>query len=103
MKSIESSIFDKLTQALKPTYLEITNESPQHHVAEGAETHFKVIVVSSVFSGLSSVKRHQKIYAEVRAEMNVGLHAISLHTYSPEEWEKSGQIPKSPACRGGSQ
>jgi len=29
------------------------------------------------------------------------VHALALHTFTPEEWAASGQVPDSPDCRGG--
>lgn len=100
---ILDSLQEKITKTLSPSYLSIINESSQHHGDEYAETHFKITVVSPQFSELSLVKRHQKVYALVGDAMDNGLHALSLHTYSPEEWDKKQHIPApdSPACRGG--
>lgn len=101
-KTIQSSLHEKLTENFQPIHLEVINESSQHHVPMDSETHFKVIVVSKSFSGLSLVKRHQAIYALVQNEMDRGLHALSLHTFSEEEWKtKQGDIPDTPSCRGG--
>lgn len=99
---IENSIVKKLV-ALNPNYLKVTNESPQHHVPEGAETHFKVVIVAGLFSKLRLVQRHQEVYKLLKQEMEEGLHALALHTFSPEEWEKKQHEsePETPACRGG--
>ena len=32
-------------------------------------------------------------------EMEKGLHALALHTYTPEEWAALGKAPDSPACQ----
>ncbi|MEL0028236.1 MAG: BolA/IbaG family iron-sulfur metabolism protein, partial [Perlucidibaca sp.] len=45
---------------------------------------------------------HQRVYALVQPEMQRGLHALALHTYTPDEWAATGAAPDSPACRGGS-
>lgn len=101
-KTIQSSLQEKLTENFNPLHLEVINESSQHHVPIDSETHFKVIIVSAYFSGLSLVKRHQAIYALIQDEMDRGLHALSLHTFSEEEWKKKqGDIPDTPSCRGG--
>lgn len=54
--SIEDSIHNKLQEKLGPSHLEIINESFMHNVPKGAETHFKVVVVSEKFSGLPLIK-----------------------------------------------
>ena len=57
-ENVEAILRDKLT----PEHLEVVNESHMHSVAKGSETHFKVIVVSPLFEGVSAVKRHQLVY-----------------------------------------
>jgi BolA protein len=37
------------------------------------------------------------------AELQGGVHALALHTMTPEEWfAKGGDVPASPECMGGS-
>lgn len=90
-----------LQQAFAPTHLSVENESHQHG-GPGTETHYKVVLVSAAFAGLRAVARHQRVYAVTQDEMATGLHALALHTYTPEEWAATGVAPDSPACRGGS-
>ncbi|UJF23797.1 BolA family transcriptional regulator [Suttonella sp. R2A3] len=92
-------------RALSPKHLDVLNESAQHaHYQPGAETHFKVTVVSEDFSGLSRVRRHQKVYQCVNPLLKQGggeVHALALHTYTPEEWQARAQKgPDSPPCAG---
>lgn len=102
-KNIAEKLNEKFTQVFHPSYLKVINESPKHHGPEDAETHFNVTIVSENFLGLSLVKRHQSVYSLVNKEMEEGLHALSLHTFTPEEWEKKQGTPEpqTPACRGG--
>lgn len=85
--------------ALQPAHLEVLDESHMH--SRGLQTHFKAVVVSEQFAGLNSVKRHQKVYATL-GELMGEFHALALHTYTPEEWAKTGAAPASPTCAGGS-
>ncbi|WP_439858841.1 BolA family protein [Pseudomonas sp. MBLB4136] len=85
--------------ALQPQHLEVLDESHMH--SRGLETHYKAVIVSPQFSGLNAVKRHQKVYASL-GELMSQLHALALHTYTPEEWAQQGAAPESPTCRGGS-
>lgn len=91
---------DKLRKVFNPGHLEVVNESHMHNVPPGSETHFKVTLVSDAFAGLRPVKRHQEVYRVVAEEMAGPLHALALHTYTPEEWR--GRAPESPPCLGGS-
>ena len=84
--------------ALAPQHLEVLDESHMH--SRGQETHYKVVLVSALFEGLSAVRRHQRIYACL-AELMPSVHALALHTYTPEEWAKIDAAPASPTCAGG--
>ncbi|WP_253443087.1 BolA family protein [Pseudomonas nitroreducens] len=85
--------------ALEPQHLEVLDESHMH--SRGQETHYKAVIVSPAFTGLNAVKRHQKVYATL-GELMGQIHAMALHTYTPEEWAQQGAAPDSPTCRGGS-
>ncbi|SDH16299.1 BolA protein [Pseudomonas benzenivorans] len=85
--------------ALQPLHLEVLDESHMH--SRGLETHYKAVIVSPQFVGLNAVKRHQKVYASL-GELMGQVHALALHTYTPEEWAELGAAPASPTCRGGS-
>ena len=101
--SLQSSIHDKLVAALAPLVLEVINESSMHSVPPGSETHFKVVVVSPAFNGLSAVDRHRRVNDALAEELRGGIHALAITARTPDEWERSGgAIPASPACLGGS-
>lgn len=85
--------------ALQPQHLQVLDESHMH--SRGLQTHFKAVLVSDQFTGLSAVKRHQKVYATL-GDLMGEFHALALHTYTPEEWVKTGAAPASPTCAGGS-
>lgn len=85
--------------ALQPEHLEVLDESHMH--SRGLETHYKAVIVSPQFDGLNAVKRHQKVYGAL-GELMSQVHALALHTYTPQEWAAQGIAPDSPTCRGGS-
>ena len=91
-----------LTQHLTPTYLLVENESKNHHVPTGSETHFKVTAVSSHFGNLSRIARHRLVNQILAAELASGMHALSLHLYACEEWAAAKEnLQQSPRCLGG--
>ncbi|WP_367605851.1 BolA family protein [Legionella sp. W05-934-2] len=96
---------DRIEQTLKahlnPVYIEVVDESNRHHVPENAQTHFKVTAVSVAFEGMSLIKRHRLVNSLVEEERTNGMHALSLHLKTPEEWEKQSTTPNSPACKDG--
>ena len=85
--------------ALQPEHLEVLDESHMH--SRGQETHYKAVIVSGQFAGLNAVKRHQRVYATL-GELMGQVHALALHTFTPEEWAAQAVVPDSPTCRGGS-
>ncbi len=97
---IETSIRQKLQQALAPQHLDVLNESHMHS-GPATESHFRLTIVSPAFDGLSAVRRHQLVYAALADELAGGVHALALHTVTPAEWQLSSAVPQSPDCRGG--
>lgn len=92
-----------VSAVINVAYLDLINESHMHSVPENSETHFKLTLVSNDFENISKVARHQKVYGAVNGLMQEGLHALALHTYTPDEWELTKQkSPQSPDCMGGS-
>lgn len=101
MGVIQENIEHKLNEAFEPEFCEVLNESHQHNVPPGSETHFKVTLVSAQWQGLRKVQRHQAVYGALAEELKGPVHALALHLFSSEEWT-SASVPDSPACLGGS-
>lgn len=56
---------------------------------EGDGYHFQVTVVSEVFAGKTPIKKQQIVYAALNEQITSGaIHAISIKTYTPEEWQQ---------------
>jgi BolA protein len=99
-----SRIEDTLTQSLSPQHLEVLDESYMHKVPPGAESHFKVMVVSECFSRESLMTRHRIVNKLLAQEFQSGLHALAIHAWTPEEWyAKGGVAPATPPCLNGGQ
>ncbi|KAJ1416355.1 bola-like protein-domain-containing protein [Ochromonadaceae sp. CCMP2298] len=93
---MQRSIRSKLS-LLQPQLLEVEDESYKHAghagvremqaagVGAGGETHFNVKVVATCFGGLSRVQRHQMVYTLLRAELDAGVHALSIVAKTPDE------------------
>ena len=100
---VQSIIEDKLANGIDAMHLEVINESNNHNVPPGSESHFKVVIVSSAFEGQSLIARHRTINKILENELKNQIHALALHTYTESEWrERHGEAPMSPPCRGGS-
>lgn len=99
--SLHKAIQDKLTLGLAPVHLLVQNESANHNVPAGSETHFRVLVVSHAFDGESLVARHRKVYGLLTAELQGGVHALAIDARTPDEWKSSKEAGVSPPCEGG--
>lgn len=61
--------------------------SCEHLQVAGDGQHFEAVIVSAEFAGKSRVQRHQRVYAALGDRMREEIHAISMKTLTPEEWE----------------
>jgi len=88
--SAEKRLREKLMVALEPTRLDIVNESELHAGHRSSpgtgESHFRVLIVSPMFAGVSRVGRHRMVNDAVADELKAGgIHALALQTYAPGE------------------
>lgn len=61
-------------------------------MVDGDGRHFNARVVSDKFAGLTMIKQHKLVYAALGDNMESAIHALSIKTYTPEQWAKlSGQ------------
>jgi BolA family transcriptional regulator, general stress-responsive regulator len=99
--TIQQTIQSKLEQAFSPDFLQVENESHMHNVAPGSESHFKVSIASNQFEGIMLIKRHRMVNKVLESELQQ-IHALALHTMTPQEWfDKGGKVADSPLCQGG--
>lgn len=78
-------------QALKPTHMELIDNSHQHaghagNTGTGEESHFQLTIVADCFDGLNLVKRHQLIYT-LLGDIMPKIHALQIQAATPEEAE----------------
>lgn len=99
--SKQQELLDKIHTEFQPHFAAVENESHMHSSGRGANSHFKLVIVSDVFDGMSKVKRHQKLYQLFAEDLKNGIHALALHLYTKKEWEERGEVfPNSPNCAG---
>ncbi len=55
-------------------------------------THFGAIIVSEEFDGKSMVQQHQLVYKALGEKMGSDIHALSIQTYTPGEWEAKKKL-----------
>lgn len=62
----------------------------RHLTVRGDGHHFEALIVSPEFAGLGRVRRHQRVYAALGERMGGEIHALSMTTLTPEEWQAQG-------------
>lgn len=103
MAKIQSQIENKLKKQFQPLYLDVINESYKHHVPEGSESHFLVVLVSQQFEGQTRIQRQRSVYSCLSDELGGEVHALSQKLYTSEEWDNiEDKNFSTPNCAGGS-
>lgn len=83
-------IQERLSAALQPLDLQITDDSWQHagHAGAGKGGHFSVSIVSSAFEGKRLIQRHRLVYDALGAAMQTEIHALQIDARTPAEAAK---------------
>jgi acid stress-induced BolA-like protein IbaG/YrbA len=53
----------------------------------GDGQHFEAVIVSAAFAGKTMVQQHQVVYQALGERMREDIHALSMKTYTPEQWK----------------
>ena len=89
MGAIAEVIRDKLTNAFKPSRLEVEDDSARHHghagAREGGESHFNVLIEAEAFAGRPKVARQRMVYQTLAEELAGPVHALSVRAVAPGE------------------
>jgi BolA family transcriptional regulator, general stress-responsive regulator len=87
--SVTGRVREKLMIALRPTRLDVVNESELHAGHRNSpgtgDSHFRILIVSDVFSGKSRIERHRLINDLLKDELAGGIHALALSPLAPGE------------------
>ncbi|WP_419906830.1 BolA family protein [Hoeflea sp.] len=80
----------KLHDAFAPQRLEVINESHLHAGHQESfdgtgETHFRIRIVSSAFTGMPRIARHRAINELLGEELRESVHALALEPAAPGE------------------
>ena len=73
------SIQQNIEHGMSHTYVSVSGDG----------THFEAVVVSEEFASKSRVQRHQRVYQTLGDRMRAEIHALSMKTFTPQEWENS--------------
>jgi len=78
----------RLQEAMQPTRLEVIDEGHKHVGHAGAKDgrgHFRVLIRSAKFAGLSTVQQHRLVYQAMGELMQSDIHALAIEAGTPEE------------------
>jgi BolA protein len=86
---VASEMRRRLEEALKPTRLDLVDDSEAHRGHGGynpaGESHFTLIIESPVFAGKSRVDRQRLVYGALGDLMHERVHALSIKAIAPGE------------------
>lgn len=51
-------------------------------------THFEALIIAEVFAGKRPLARHQMVYRALGERIGGEIHALSLRTLTPDEWQR---------------
>ena len=76
----------------------VTPESIKQDIEKGMATgyltvvgdgqHFEAVIVSDEFAGLSRIQRQQRVNKTLGVRMTTDIHALSMKTFTPQEWQE---------------
>ncbi len=75
------------TRVERMSELEIRDDSAAHvgHVGGGGKGHFRVLIVSELFSGKTLVQRHGMVHDALASLFESDIHALVLNARAPDE------------------
>ncbi len=59
----------------------------QHVEVSGDGHHWEAVIVSTAFQGKNKVQQHQLVYKALGDRMREEIHALSMKTLTPEQWQ----------------
>jgi len=83
-----------LQEKIGATIVEIEDRSELHKHHQGrmnapvGSGHYDAIVVAASFDGKTMMQQHRMVYAALEDQMQTTIHALSLKTYTPEQWQQ---------------
>jgi BolA protein len=84
-------IENALRRELEAVHVEIVDDSAAHadHLgAQGGGGHFRVLVVSPKFEGVTKVAAQRMVYGALGDLMTTDIHALQMQTFTPAQWEQ---------------
>ena len=90
MESTLHKIESRLQAVLKPSFLQVLDDSGRHAGHVGARSgggHYQVVAVAECFSGKSMIEQHRMVHEALKDLFPSEVHALALKTYDPKNWK----------------
>ena len=89
--NLVQEIKSRLKKTIAIDHLTIMDDTGKHlrHQHYDGGRHFKIIIVSSTFEGVSLLDRHKLVYQALDGMIKNEIHALGLKTIATSEWEKN--------------
>lgn len=55
---------------------------------DGDGRHFQAVVLCEEFAGKTRIQQHQMVYDALGDKMKADIHALSLRTLTPDQWDQ---------------
>lgn len=79
---IADQMATRLTEAFKPTLLEVQDDSEKHRghagYQDGGESHWQIVIASPAFDGMNRLARHRAIHAALGKDIIGRIHALAI-------------------------
>ena len=91
---VTATIKTILQEKIGATIVEIEDRSDLHKHHQGrmnapvGSGQYDAIVVADSFAGKNMMQQHRMVYAALSDQMQTTIHALSLKTYTPEQWQQ---------------
>lgn len=89
---MKDKLIDFFTRTFAASIVEVEDLSHLHAKHAGAKEtgggHYKVLVVSDNFNGVSRIERHRRITKSVMETFPGMIHALSVQAFTQEEYKK---------------
>ena len=91
---LSNSIKERLQGKWKDAQVQVFDDSHLH--SRGANSHFRVLMVCDEFAGKGPVDRRKEVYKALNEFWGLGVHSISVSTFTAEEFD--GKVPGTVGC-----
>ena len=91
--NISNKIEQKLTDNLELLHFEVKDFTGRHlnHEQHDGGFHLEAVIVSEDFINKSLIERHKMIYTALGDLLKHEIHAFSMKTLTPDEWENKNK------------